>query len=326
MPEITKIEWNEFLKEHPKAHLLQQSAWGELKAAFGWQSVWVRSGNAGAQILFRSLPLGFTLAYIPKGPLGKDWEDLWSEIDIICKSRNAVFLKVEQDAWEDSGIDLSVQGFQPSNHAVQPLRTLTLDISGDEEEILKRMKQKTRYNIRLAAKKDVVVKESDNVSSFSKMMDVTGMRDEFGVHSQSYYQKAFNKFHPDGKVTIFIAEYLRKPLAGIMVFSSGKRAWYFYGASTNEERNRMPTYLLQWKAIQWARKQGCTEYDLWGVPDEDHETLESEFNHRRNGLWGVYRFKRGFGGELKRADDPYDRVYKPFVYMAYKVFLGIRNH
>jgi len=108
-----------------------------------------------------------------------------------------------------------------------------------------------------------------------------------------------------------------------MVFASGKRAWYFYGASTNEERNRMPTYLLQWKAMLWAKKQGCTEYDLWGVPDEELETLESEFNNQSKGLWGVYRFKRGFGGELKRADNPYDRVYKPLIYMAYKLL--VRN-
>ena len=323
MPEITKIEWNEFLKEYPQTHLLQQSAWGEVKAVFGWHPVWVTVGDVGAQVLFRSLPLGFTLAYIPKGPIGKDWQILWPEIDLACKTRNAVFLKVEQDSWEGAGVDLSDHGFKPSIHAIQPLRTIMIDISGNEEEILKRMKQKTRYNIRLSGKKDIIVKESEDVSSFSNMMDVTGMRDEFGVHSQPYYQKVFNEFHPDGKVTMLIAEYHGKPLAGIMVFASGKRAWYFYGASTNEERNRMPTYLLQWKAMLWAKKQGCTEYDLWGVPDEELETLESEFNNQSKGLWGVYRFKRGFGGELKRADNPYDRVYKPLIYMAYKLL--VRN-
>ena len=321
MPEITKTDWNEFLNKYPQAHLLQQSAWGEVKAAFGWQPIWIRSGEVGAQVLFRSLPLGYTLAYIPKGPVGKDWDKLWPEIDLACKTRNAVFLKVEQDSWEGAGIDLSNHGFNLSKHAIQPQRTVTIDISGEEEEILKRMKQKTRYNIRLAGKKGVTVKESNDVSIFSKMMDVTGMRDEFGVHSQPYYQKVFNKFSTDGKVTMLIAEYQGKPLAGIMVFASGNRAWYFYGASTNEERNRMPTYLLQWEAMLWAKKQACTEYDLWGVPDEDLETLEAEFKIQNKGLWGVYRFKRGFGGELKRADNPYDRVYKPLIYLAYKLMV-----
>lgn len=323
MPEITRFEWNKFIKEHPQAHLLQKSAWGDLKAAFGWKPAWVVAEGSGAQILFRSLPLGYTLAYIPKGPLGGNWKSLWPEIDKVCKSHRAIFLKVEQDAWEGEGTNLSAQGFRISKHAIQPRRTVTLDISGNEDEILKRMKQKTRYNIRLAGKKDVVVTQSENVSAFSKMMDVTGVRDAFGVHSIEYYRKAFDLFHPDGSCAMLIAEYKGEPLAGIMAFSSGKRAWYFYGASTNEERNRMPTYLLQWEAIRWAREQGCTEYDLWGVPDENLEILEAEFNNRRDGLWGIYRFKRGFGGELKRAEKPYDRVYKPLLYLAYKLLLRI---
>jgi lipid II:glycine glycyltransferase (peptidoglycan interpeptide bridge formation enzyme) len=90
-----------------------------------------------------------------------------------------------------------------------------------------------------------------------------------------------------------------------------------YGASNNEERNRMPTYLLQWEAMRWAKSHGIDEYDLWGVPDVDEETLESSFTERNDGLWGVYRFKRGFGGEVKRAVQAMDRVYNPFLYWLY---------
>jgi peptidoglycan pentaglycine glycine transferase (the first glycine) len=96
------------------------------------------------------------------------------------------------------------------------------------------------------------------------------------------------------------------------------RAYYFYGASANEERERMPTYLLQWEAIRWARAHGCIEYDLWGVPDADEETLEANFTHLSEGLWGVYRFKRGFGGELRRSPGAWDRVYQPVMYAFYK--------
>ena len=103
-----------------------------------------------------------------------------------------------------------------------------------------------------------------------------------------------------------------------MVFAHGDRAWYFYGASSDEHRNLMPTYLVQWEAMRWARHQGCREYDLWGIPDADAQTLEAQFTERADGLWGVYRFKRGFGGELRRAPDPWERVYNPLLYRLYR--------
>jgi lipid II:glycine glycyltransferase (peptidoglycan interpeptide bridge formation enzyme) len=103
-----------------------------------------------------------------------------------------------------------------------------------------------------------------------------------------------------------------------MVFARGPRAWYFYGASNDEERNRMPTYLLQWEAMRWAKARGCEEYDLWGVPDVDEATLEADFANRSDGLWGVYRFKRGFGGTLSRSVGAWDRSYLPLAYPLYR--------
>jgi lipid II:glycine glycyltransferase (peptidoglycan interpeptide bridge formation enzyme) len=214
--------------------------------------------------------------------------------------------------------------FRTSTHFIQPPRTITLDITGDEDDILARMKSKTRYNIRLAGRKDVVVKASADVEAYYNMMEITGQRDEFGVHSLAYYQRAYELFHPLGLCELFIAEYEGTPLAGLMVFAHGERAWYFYGASTNQERNRMPTYPIQWEAIRWARARGCTLYDLWGVPDYPEETLEAEFTERSEGLWGVYRFKRGFGGEVKRAIGVWDRVYRPSLYRAYRMYVERR--
>jgi len=94
-------------------------------------------------------------------------------------------------------------------------------------------------------------------------------------------------------------------LAALMVFQRGRRAWYFYGASSDEYRELMPTYLLQWEAMRWARTNGCETYDLWGVPEASEDQLEAEFPHRSDGLWGVYRFKRGFGGDLHRSHGPW---------------------
>ena len=350
---VTLTEWNQFLSQDPDAHLLQTADWGELKSAFGWKPMRVITGNVGVQILFRKLPLGLTIGYIPKGPvcsnpLSVNNEAFWKQIDIVCKKNHAVFCKFELDAWDIEEVQFNLRkellprdlnqsprslsvatlfqnNWEVSKHNIQPPRTIIVDIKENEAEILARMKQKTRYNIRLAEKKGVTVRAWDDIESFHKMMHFTGNRDGFGVHSFEYYKRAYELLHPMQMGEILVAEYERKPLAAIFVARNGIRAYYLYGASTDEERNRMPTYLLQWEAMKWAKGRGCKEYDLWGVPDEDEATLEANFETRHDGLWGVYRFKRGFGGEIKRAVQAMDRVYNPLLYWAYLRFLRHRE-
>lgn len=339
MPQVTAQEWASFLEGFPDAHLLQTPLWGELKTAFGWQAAYLIYGSQGqqigAQILFHPLPLGFRLAYIPKGPVGSSpwkqdepaWSHFWAEADQLCREKRAIFLKVEPDMWETScGAGQAPEtrqallppGFRKSAHTIQPPRTLVVDLGGDEEEVLGRMKPKTRYNIRLALKKGVVTQPSADLDTFYRLMVVTSQRDGFGVHSLAYYRKAYELFYPPGACELLMAEFQGDSLAGLMVFAHGKRAWFLFGGSTNDHRDRMPNYLIQWEAMRWARSHGITEYDLWGVPDEEEETLESRFTKHAEGLWGVYRFKRGFGGKLRRAAGPWDRVYQPFLYAFYE--------
>jgi lipid II:glycine glycyltransferase (peptidoglycan interpeptide bridge formation enzyme) len=314
MPIVSLIEWNQYLENHPDAHLLQTGEWGELKSAFGWKPVRLIRGDAGAQILFRKLPLGFTFGYVPKANFDSS---LWPEIDSLSRQHRAIFLKLEPDLWDPRKPEASNVRLRTSPHNIQPPRTITVSLKDSEEGILARMKQKTRYNIRLAGKKGVIVRASDEIEAFHRMMRLTGSRDGFGVHSLDYYRRAYQLLHPKQKCELLVAEYEGKALAMLFVARNGNRAYYLYGASTDEERNRMPTYLIQWEAMRWAKARGCDEYDLWGVPDEDESTLEANFETRPDGLWGVYRFKRGFGGELKRAVQAMDRVYKPRLYWAY---------
>jgi lipid II:glycine glycyltransferase (peptidoglycan interpeptide bridge formation enzyme) len=199
-----------------------------------------------------------------------------------------------------------------------------VNLSGDEEAVLGRMKQKTRYNIRLAQKKGVAVYPSNDLDTFYQLIQSTGQRDGFGVHSLDYYRRAYELFHAQGECELLIAELEGEPLGGLMVFAHGVRAWYFYGASADQHRDVMPTYLLQWEAMRWARGRGCASYDLWGVPDADEQDLEAQFTTRSDGLWGVYRFKRGFGGQLRRALGPWDRVYHPLGYGIYRLGLRVR--
>lgn len=322
MPLASLAEWTQHLQSHPDVHLLQTGEWGELKSNFGWEPVRLINGGMRVQILFRKLPLRFTIGYIPKGNIEPS---LWPEIDSVCKQKNAIFIKLEPDAWDDPPLSQGEGRVRVSPHNIQPPRTIIVNIRGSEEDILARMKQKTRYNIRLAEKKGVTVRTWDDIESFHKMMLVTGDRDRFGIHSLEYYRCAYELFYPRGMCELLVAEYEDKPLAALMGFARGLRAWYFYGASTNEERNRMPTYLLQWEAMKWAKGRGCEEYDLWGVPDEEEATLEANFEKRQDGLWGVYRFKRGFGGELKRAAQAMDRVYNPLLYWMYLRSMGNRE-
>jgi peptidoglycan pentaglycine glycine transferase (the first glycine) len=324
MAVISAEAWERFLEKFPNVHLLQTLEWGKLKQNFGWEPVWITRDHTGAQILFRKLPAGLSIAYIPKGPVGQGWENLLPEIEAECRIRRSIYLKIETDIFDSDptysyypstfGRTELPQSYFSSQESIQPPRTILVDLRGSEEEILSRMKQKTRYNIRIAERKGVTVETSTNVGEFYSLIVETGDRDGFGVHQEEYYRQVYQLFTSTGKSELYLAKVEGRPVAGIMVFKNGARAWYLYGASSEKHREKMPSYLLQWKAMLWAKESGCEIYDLWGVPDEDEEQLENQFSNRSDGLWGVYRFKRGFGGRLVRSAGPYDRIFSPALY------------
>jgi len=336
-------EWDQFVTSHPQAHILQMSLWAELKGYFGWRArrvALVEGGQirAGAQLLLRPFFPRFQdgpcLAYVPKGPLVQ-WEDvittavLLSGLHRVIREEGGVCLTIEPELPDAPHLNHRLRecDFRPSVCSIQPRRTVHLDLRPSEEEIQAAMKSKTRYNIRLAERREVKVRvgDAEDVSTFYSLSQVTSQRDRYGIHSDAYYQKAYDLFVPAGQACLLLAEYRRHALAGLMVFACGPRAWYFYGASSNEERQRMPNHALQWAAIQWAKERGCETYDLWGVPDEDEEVLEARFLEQSDGLWGVYRFKRGFGGQLVRYIGTYDYVYRPLLYKLYRQALGWRG-
>jgi peptidoglycan pentaglycine glycine transferase (the first glycine) len=156
MKNMTPLEWQQFVAQHSEAHILQTEEWGRLKAAFGWYPKYLASGKQGAMILFKKLPFGLTIAYIPKGPIGTDWGALMPEIDQLCIGQGAVFLKVEPDINDADGALFlkKYRNFMPESRTIQPRRSVVISLQGCEEDWLARMKQKTRYNIHLAKKKD----------------------------------------------------------------------------------------------------------------------------------------------------------------------------
>ncbi|MGD8517111.1 MAG: peptidoglycan bridge formation glycyltransferase FemA/FemB family protein [Anaerolineae bacterium] len=324
--------WDGHIASTPNGHLLQSWAWGELKARFGWRTRRLAWGPACAQVLFRPLPAGLgTIAYVPMGPAA-DYDDspaleaLLQALEPLARQERAICLKIEPNLEDDSLTTgrLCELGLRPSPQQIQPQRTILVSLQGEPDAILGRMKQKTRYNVRLAKRKGVTVRAGDgnDLSAFYQLMETTSQRDGFGIHSQAYYQAAHQLFVPANRSRLLLAEFEGQLLAGLVVFAFGDTAIYMYGASSDAHRNRMPTYLLQWEAMLWAKEQGCRTYDLWGVPDEDEDTLEAEFTQRSDGLWGVYRFKRGFGGRLLRRVGAWDLVYAPLRYRLYAWVAG----
>ena len=230
---------------------------------------------AGGQVLVRRLPWGQKLAYVPKGPL-VDWRkppqvrSLMEGLRQVALAHRAALLKLEPDLLNSPLLDLQLQSYSlRRGHPVQPRSTIHLDLSGGAEAVLAGMKQKWRYNVRLAERKGVVVRPmaAADFPAFLAMNAETGQRDGFGIHDAAYYETAFELFPPD-QARWLMAEAEGQPLAAIVVFALGQKSWYMWGASNSLERHRMPNHALQWAGLTWACERGCRSYDLWGIPDE----------------------------------------------------------
>ncbi len=337
--------WDDFVAARG-GQVLQSAAWGQLKTRFGWSAVRVALARdatliAGAQILFRRLAPGLTLAYMPRGPI-VDVNDhnivaaLFDALVAKARARGAFALKVEPNAHADFSFVQRVIGNWRVATGIQPRTTIHLDLTRDLDAILAQMKPKWRYNIRLAERKGVTVRvaAADDLAAFYQLMQITGARDHFAIHSLAYYRAAFELLGDHAR--IFIAEYEREPLAAIFVTVFGGEAIYLYGASGNAHRERMPNHALHWAAIQWAKARACARYDFWGVPEERPKT-EDERQTTTDSLPsavlrpssalpdGLYQFKQGFGGVVVRYADTYDLVFSRWRYALYLRALKIRR-
>ncbi len=340
---ITREEWNRAVASLPDPHLLQTWEWGQVKSRFGWQpyhKLWHDGDRvaAAALVLERTVNLSGMAArlrmhYTPKGPLLADWDDaalrrrVLDELTGFARSRGAFLLKIDPDAplgygepgSEDARdalggnqllLELKQGGWRFSNEQVQFRNTMLVDLSRSEDDLLAAMKQKTRYNVRLAGRKGVSIRQgsSADFEMLYAMYAETAVRDGFAIRGKEYYLAVWQAFIQAGMLSPLVAEVAGEPVAGLMLFHFGGKAWYIYGMSREQHRSLMPTYLLQWEAMRLAREQGCRVYDLWGAPD----TFSEE-----DGLWGVYRFKQGLGGEVVRTIGAWDLPLRPFVFKMY---------
>ncbi len=329
-------EWDAFVLGHPHGHLLQLSGWGQLKAAFGWCARVIHSETTpiqwGALVLTRALPFKMgTMAYIPMGPLlpaDAPAAAFRALIDRIARELRPAFVKIEPGfnaAFTDQLVPAEA-ALRPSPQTIQPPRTVLLDLRDGQDALLARMNQGTRRKIRTGPKKGVTVRAAalPDLAAFSALMQTTGTRNAFGVHSAEYYAMAYERFVPDHG-TLLLAEHADDLLAGVFVFAVGSSAYYLYGASSDLKRSLMGSYAAQWAGVQWAIQRGCATYDMWGVPDADEAVLEGAFQERSEGLWGVYGFKRGWGGAVMRTAGAWDLPLNPVIYRAYRLALWARS-
>jgi lipid II:glycine glycyltransferase (peptidoglycan interpeptide bridge formation enzyme) len=323
--------WDDWLTAHD-GHLLQSTAWGELKSRFGWRAerIWWSSRekiHAGAQVLYREFAPTLALAYLPRGPICPGVETVVPFLEQLqehVRSRGVFMLKLEPDWAQDDPRSASLLRVRALHtpETVQPPGTVQIDLQPELETILARMKPKWRYNIRLAEKKGVTVRAgtSEDIPAFYNLMRITGERDRFAIHGEQYYRTAFELLDRRDMVRLFVAEYAQQPLAMIFVTAVAHEAIYLYGASGNAERNRMPNHALHWAAIQWARARGCRRYDLWGIPQDAGETASAE-----NLPSSLYQFKQGFGGHVVRYAGAWDVIFNQALYRAYRLARRMRK-
>lgn len=289
---------------------------------------------AAALILKRTALRRFSILYAPKGPL-MDWTNeslrkrVLDDLQSFAKKQGAIFLKLDPDVVLGRGVPASVdevtensgqavrsdlrrRGWVESSDQIQFRNTVMVDLSASEDEILMRMKQKTRYNVRLAEKKGVVMRVGnlEDLPALYKMYAETSVRDGFVIRDEGYYLTVWKMFMQSSEPSAvpLIAEVDGEAVAAIFLFMFAGCGYYVYGMSRDKHREKMPTYLLQWVAMKHAKAHGCLTYDLWGAPDVFDES---------DSMWGVYRFKEGLGGEVVRTLGAYDFAPSKFWYSMY---------
>jgi lipid II:glycine glycyltransferase (peptidoglycan interpeptide bridge formation enzyme) len=303
-----RTAWDQALLALPSSHLLQSWEWGAFKARHGWQPsryLWVdpetREPRAAASVLTRRLRfLPLRVMYVPKGPLldyanGALLDAVLGRLEAIARRRRALFVKIDPDVepatseGEKALACLRRRAWCRSEEEIQYRNTVLIDLRPNLDDLLMGMKSKWRYNVRLAKRKGVTVRHGtpEDLPLLYEMYQATANRAEFVIRPPGYYQDAWGSFMERGLAQPLIAEVEEEPVAMLIVYRFGERAIYMYGASLSVHRDKMPNNLLQWEAMQWAKERGCTVYDMWGAPDKLDES---------DPMWGVYRFKKGFGG------------------------------
>ena len=299
----------------PAGEFLQSLEWRKFQESVGRKTFHLEGENFLVNIILHTLPIVGKYFYIPKGPEMRKQEI--EEIINLAKENNASWIRIEPSSEESLEVirKNTKHKIIKAPHDVQPREIFVIDISKSEEELLAEMKPKTRYNIRLAEKKDIKIfniGDDKYVEEFLRLTAVMAKRQGIVAHPENYYRKMFEVI-PGDILKLYVAEYENKVIAANLVVFYGEICIYLHGASDDEFRNVMAPYLLQWRQICDAKKAGCARYDFGGVSSSRWQ--------------GITKFKTGFSSKTLPTVRPgsYDIILDNKKYWAYKFLQKLRN-
>ena len=304
----------------PADSFLQTLYWAAVKSDFGWTPFYFLLDGKSFIVLVRKIGNSFSIAYTPFAPSEK-YQDNLEKISLCLKKHlpaNTLFVRYDLPC-KSGNVPAPVL---KKAEDIQPASTVIINLTKSKDDILSEMKSKTRYNIRLAEKKEVIVKSCgiEMLDEWYVIYQETALRDKIALHPLVYYRRVFElaqKKEYKVDIRLYMAESEGENIAGIVTCFYNKKATYLYGASRNTGREKMPAYALQWKAICDAIDAGCVEYDMFGIPPDDDPS---------HPMHGLYRFKTGFGGEIIHRSGCYDFVLNKFLYKCYSLAESARRY
>ncbi len=311
-------QYEKFAAGSKNVSFMQSECWSKVKQGWESEQVILTDDNgkelAAAQLLFKKFSfLHTSFAYAPRGPVcdvhdKETLAKLTEKMKEVAAKHHAFLIRVDPMVLQDDkeAIDnLNSVGFRQNlkkteDDTIQSLKNYVLPLEGKtEEEIFQNFHPKWRYNVRTAIRKGVeCVVDNSKVDDFFTLMQETGTRDHFHIRPKEYFELLLSAFGENARLYMCYSPD-HQPLSGALSIRFGDRVNYVYGASTQNQRNLMPNYLMQWSMIQWAIQSGCRIYDFMGVP---HYEDESHSNY------GVYRFKKGFNGHPVTYAGEFDMV------------------
>ncbi len=281
-------------------HPLQTPAWGDFRKAMGIDVVRLNDW----QLTFHKIPYTpWTIGYLPKGPAPT--KKMIDELLKLGRKKRAIFIQLEPNTTEKVHL-------KPSHHPLFTKYTFILDLTKSEDELLARMHPKTRYNIKVAQKHNVIVKEDNSpaaMKEYLRLTQETTSRQGFYAHNKKYHEIMWKIMHDAGIAHLFTASYEGEVLSAWIVFILGDTVYYPYGSSSRNHREVMAPTLLLWEITKWAKQKGLKHFDLWGAMGP---------NPNPNDPWyGFHRFKQGFNPLLVAFAGSFDLVIKPHLYSLY---------
>lgn len=319
--EVTEREKKNFNKL--AAHPLQSWEWGEFREKTGVQVLRLgryekRKLIETVQVTLHKIPhLPWKIGYWPKGAMPS--KEVAESVKKEVRKWGVIMVKLEPNIIRDQKSDIRIQHLKRQFGLVEGRLLFTkwsfwLDLTKSEEEILAGMKQKTRYNTRLAEKKGVKIVEDNSKEAFDEywwLTRETMKRQGFYAHTQKYHQLMFETLMPSGIAHLFKAIYQGKTLVTWIVFVLNDILYYPYGASTREDRDVFASNFMMWEMIKFGKKNGCRLFDMWGSPGPSPKPSDP---------WaGFHRFKEGYGAKLVEFVGTYDMVVNPLLYWPYRL-------